>query len=282
MRLGIHLPQYGRAASPEAIAQIAMRAEEIGLADVWVSDHLVYPADQGYPASYLFDPLLTLGWAAAATERIGLGTSVMVVPQYHPLHLANSLASLDQLSGGRLTVGAGVGWSEAEFSALGQDFHTRGARMDEALEIMRLVWRESPASHQGNHYQFEDIKVLPQPAHPIPIWVGGSSHPGYDRAAAVGDGYQGLSKPPEEMGRIVSNIRAQLAESRPEAEFTFSYRTGWDPQGMDPAQIREERDRYAEAGVDHVVSAPWRTDAEAWVRSMEMLVDVVEPELVTP
>ena len=84
MRLGIHLPQYGRAASADAIRQIAVRAEEIGLADVWVSDHLVFPADQGYPASFLFDPLLTLGWAASATQRIGLGTSVMVVPQVSP------------------------------------------------------------------------------------------------------------------------------------------------------------------------------------------------------
>ena len=281
MRLGIHLPQYGRAGSPEAIQQVAVRAEEIGLADLWVSDHIVYPADQGYPASYLFDPLLTLSWAASATQRIGLGTSVMVVPQYHPLHLANSLASLDQLSGGRLTVGAGVGWSAAEYSALGQDFHTRGARMDEALEIMRLVWTESPASYQGNHYEFEDIKVLPQPAHAIPVWVGGSSQPAYDRAAMVGDGFQGLSKPPEEMGEIVAGIREQLAESRPEADFTFSYRTGWDPQGMEAAQIREERDRYAEAGVEHVVSAPWRTDADAWIRSMELLVEIVEPDLVT-
>lgn len=280
MRLGIHLPQYGRAASPEAIARIAVRAEEIGLSDVWVSDHLVYPADQGYPASYLFDPLLTLGWAAAATARIGLGTSVMVVPQYHPLHLANSLASLDQLSGGRLTVGAGVGWSAAEYAALDQDFRTRGARMDEALEIMRLVWSESPATYQGNHYQFEYIKVLPQPAHRIPIWIGGSSQPGYDRAAAVGDGFQGLSTPPEELASIVADIRAKLSTDRPDAQFTFSYRTGWDPQGMDPALIRDERDRYREAGVDHVVSAPWRTDADAWIRSMELLVEIVEPDLV--
>ena len=256
-----------------------MRAEEIGLSDVWVSDHLVFPADQGYPASYLFDPLLTLGWAAAATERIGLGTSVMVVPQYHPLHLANSLASLDQLSGGRLTVGAGVGWSVAEYAALDQDFRTRGARMDEALEIMRLVWSESPATYQGNHYRFEDIKVLPQPAHRIPIWIGGSSQPGYDRAAAVGDGFQGLSTPPEELARIMTGIRAKLSADRPDAQFTFSYRTGWDPQGMDPALIRDERDRYAEAGVEHVVSAPWRTDADAWIRSMELLVEIVEPEL---
>ncbi|MCY3635575.1 MAG: LLM class F420-dependent oxidoreductase [bacterium] len=280
MRLGIHLPQYGRAASPDAIRQVAMRAEEIGLADVWVSDHLVFPADQGYPASYLFDPLLTLSWAASATERIGLGTSVMVVPQYHPLHLANSLASLDQLSGGRLTVGAGAGWSAAEFAALDQNFGNRGARINEALEIMRLVWTESPASYHGNHYRFEEIKVLPQPAHPIPIWVGGSSQPAYDRAASVGDGFQGLSKPPEEMGKIVAGIRAQMAETRPDADFTFSYRTGWDPQGMDPAQIRDERDQYAEAGVEHVVSAPWRTDADAWIRSMELLVEIVEPDLV--
>lgn len=279
VKLGIHLPQYGRAASPDAIHRIAVRAEEIGLADVWVSDHLVYPAAQGYPASYLFDPLLTLSWAAAATTKIGLGTSVMVVPQYHPLHLANSLASLDQLSGGRLTVGAGVGWSEAEFAALGQDFRKRGARMDEALEIMRLVWTESPATYRGEHYQFEDIKVLPQPAHEVPIWIGGSSQLAHDRAAAVGDGFQALSTPPEELSEIVAGIQGRLAADRPNADFTISYRTGWDPQGMDPALIRDERDRYSEAGVEHVVSAPWRTDADAWIRSMELLAEIVEPDL---
>ena len=128
MKLGIHLPQYGRVASPQAITAVAVRAEELGLADLWVSDHLVQPASQTYPSPYLFDPLLTLGWAAAATTRIGLGTSVLVVPQYHPLHLANSLASLDRLCDGRLTVGVGVGWSAAEFAALGQEFHNRGAR----------------------------------------------------------------------------------------------------------------------------------------------------------
>src|SRR5689334_3418857 len=122
MKLGIHLPQYGRAASPEAIRAVTERAEVLGFADVWVSDHIVQPAAQSYPSPYLFDPLLTLGWAAAASEQIGLGTSVLVVPQYHPLHLANSLASLDRLSGGRLTIAAGVGWSAAEFAALDQEF----------------------------------------------------------------------------------------------------------------------------------------------------------------
>ena len=118
MRLGVHLPQYGRAASPEAIVSVAVRAEELGFADVWVSDHVAIPASQGYPSPYLFDPVLTLGWAAAATSRVRLGTSVMVVPQHHPLQLANQIASLDRLSGGRVTLGAGVGWSKAEFEAL--------------------------------------------------------------------------------------------------------------------------------------------------------------------
>lgn len=276
MKLGIHLPQYGRAASPEAIRAVAQRAEQLGFADVWVSDHIVQPAAQGYPSPYLFDPLLTLGWAAAATERVGLGTSVLVVPQYQPLHLANSLASLDRLSGGRLTIAAGVGWSEAEFDALDQDFTNRGARMDEAIDIMRLVWSQDPATFHGAHYSFDDIKVLPKPAHPIPIWIGGGGPAARRRAVTRGDGYHAISTSPEDLAPVVAAIR----EQRPGDDFVISYRTGWDPQGMDPVQIQDERDAYADAGVQHVISAPWRTDTDAWIRSMELLVDIVQPDLV--
>ncbi|MET0147284.1 MAG: TIGR03619 family F420-dependent LLM class oxidoreductase [Ilumatobacteraceae bacterium] len=274
MRLGVHLPQYGRAASPDAIRAVAVRAEELGLADVWVSDHVLQPASQRYPSPYLFEPLLTLGWAAAATTTIGIGTSVLVIPQYHPLQLANSLASLDNLSGGRLSVVAGVGWSEAEFTALDQRFDNRGARTDEAIDIMRLVWTDDPATFQGRYYAFEDLRVLPQPATPIPILIGGSSAAAFARATTRGDGYQGISTEPEDLAPIVSHLR----ERRPGADFVISYRTGWDPQGMDPSQIRDERDAYTEAGVEHVVSAPWRTDAADWIRSMELLVDIIEPE----
>ena len=274
MKLGIHLPQYGRAASPEAITAVAVRAEALGLADVWVSDHIVQPASQTYPSPYLFDPLLTLAWVAAATTRIGLGTSVLVVPQYHPLHLANSLASLDRLSGGRLTVGVGVGWSAAEFAALGQEFHNRGARTNEAIDIMRQVWSTDPATFHGEHYTFDDIKVQPKPAHPIPIWVGGAGRAAMDRAVTRGDGFQAISTKPDELASIIASLR----EQRPGDDFVVSYRTGWDPQGMDAALIRDERDAYVAAGVQHVVSAPWRTNTDDWIRSMEMLVDIVEPD----
>ena len=270
MRLGIHLPQYGRASSPDAIERVAVRAEELGYQDVWVSDHVVVPADQGYPSPYLYEPLLTMAWAAAATERVRLGTSVLVVPHHHPLSMANSLASLDKLSGGRLTLGVGVGWSTGEFAALDQDFATRGKRMDEALDIYRAAWETDPVSHDGAFYDFADMKLQPKPEARIPIWVGGAADAAIRRAARH-DGYQGISTPPDEMAALIQRLKDAGAGD----DFVVSYRTGWDPNGMDPQQIRDEAAAYAEAGVHHVVSAPWRSTTEEWIDSMEQLVDLV-------
>ena len=119
MKFGIHLPQFGRIAGPEAIQRAAVRAEELGFDDVWASDHLAAPAQGTYVPSHFYEPVITLTWAAAATSRVGLGTSVLVLGLRHPVHLAKELATLDLLSGGRLVVGAGVGWLKAEFAALG-------------------------------------------------------------------------------------------------------------------------------------------------------------------
>ena len=271
MRVGIHLPQFGRASSARSIGDAARAAEQLGFADVWVSDHVAQPASQGYPSPYLYDPLLTLTWAAGVTERVGLGTSVLVLPQHEPLWLANALASLDALSEGRLTVAAGVGWSEAEFRALGRSFHDRGRRTDEIIDLLRACWTEDPVTFRGAHHVVEDMRVLPKPAHPIPIWIGGGSEPAYRRAVARGDGFQAIGLDLDGVVRTVERIR----RDRPEPEFTISLRTGWDPQGMDPGRIRDERGAFAEAGIQHVVAAPWRTDAGAWLASMELLAGLV-------
>jgi probable F420-dependent oxidoreductase len=271
MQVGIHLPQFGRAASPAAITRAALTAESLGFADVWVSDHIAIPAAQDYPSPYLYDPLLTLTWAGAATERIGLGTSVLVVPQHNALALANSLASLDALSGGRLTVGAGVGWSAGEFAALGQSFTDRGRRMDEMLDVLRACWGADPVTFHGDFVHLDEMKVQPKPAHAIPIWIGGSSEPAYERAATRGDGFQAIGLDPA--GAV--DAVARLRRDRPDPSFTISLRTGWDPQGMEPDLIRRERDEFAAAGIQHVVSAPWRSDADSWMRSMELLADLV-------
>ncbi len=271
LRVGIHLPQYGRIAGPEAITQAARRAEALGFADVWVSDHVIHPASQTYPSPNLFEPLLTLAWAAAATSGIGLGTSVLVVPQHEPVALANRLATLDALAGGRLRLAVGVGWSEAEYAALGADFHRRGRRLDEALEMFKVLWRDDPASFQGPFHSFDDIRLLPKPVGPIPIWCGGSSETAYRRGVRAGDGFQIIGVTPEQAAPVVARLR----RDRPEPEVTISLRTGWDPLGMERERILAEKDQYQAVGIQHVVAAPWRKSVDEWLQAMEELAGLV-------
>lgn len=271
LRIGIHLPQYGRVASPDAIVRAARHAEDLGFDDLWVSDHTVHPAEQPYPSPYLYDPLVTMAWAGAVTERVGLGTSVLVVPSHEPVGLANRLASLDDLSGGRVIVGAGIGWSEREYRAVGQDFSTRGRRLDEALDLFRAVWADDPVDFDGEFTRLDQIRVLPKPARHIPIWVGGGSEAAYRRGVTKGDGFQVIGVTPDEAAPVIARLR----DDRPEPEFTVSLRTGWDPQGMEAGVIAEERVAFAEAGVQHVVCAPWRTDLDDWLRSMDQLAEIV-------
>jgi probable F420-dependent oxidoreductase len=272
VKVGIHLPQTGRASGPEAIRDAARLAEELGFADVWVSDHVIIPAAQEYPPTkYIYDPIVALTWAAAATLRIRLGTSVLVAPQHNPLWLAKSLASLDALSDGRLTPALGVGWSEAEFRALGQSFENRGARTDEIIDVLRVCWDSDPSSFAGEHYRFDDLRVLPKPAHRIPIWIGGSVEHARRRAVTRGDGFHAIGLTPEQAGEMVEVLR----RDRPEPEFTISLRTGWDPQGMDPEQIAREHHAFAEAGVQHMLAVPWRNETGAFLRSMELLAEII-------
>ena len=143
MQIGIHLPHAGDQATPELIRRTAQRAEDMGLSDVWVSEHIIVPR-ASFPRSPLFfDPVLSLTWAAAVTKRVRLGTSVLVLPMRHPLPLAKELATLQNLSGGRLILGVGVGWLEPEFAALGVPFREPGRRMDESIAMMRAVWRRT-------------------------------------------------------------------------------------------------------------------------------------------
>lgn len=271
MTYGIHLPQYGRVASGEAVARAARHAEELGFTDVWVSDHVVHPAEQSYPSPFLLDPFATLSWAAAVTERVRLGTSVLVVPQHNPVWLANHLATLDAMSGGRVVVGAGIGWSAREYEALGETFENRGKRIDEILELLRVAWRDDPATFEGEFYEFRDIRFLPKPAHHIPIWIGGGVEASFRRAVEQGDGFHVVGLKPPDLVPIVARLR----RDRPEESFTISARTGWDPQGMDPGLIRDENAAFEAAGVQHMVAAPWQKDLDSWLRSMDLLAGIV-------
>src|SRR5205823_705922 len=197
MRLGIHLPQIGRKAGPNAIRRAAVQAEQLGFADVWTSEHIILPNDAPYPPSPSFyDPVLALTWAAAYTSRVRLGTSVLVLPMRHPLPLAKELATLQNLSGGRFILGAGVGWLEAEFEALGVPFHERGRRMDEGIAMMRAVWSDDPVTFEARYVPavIDNMRMQPKPERPIPIWIGGTSEPALQRALRH-EGWHGSRAP---------------------------------------------------------------------------------------
>jgi probable F420-dependent oxidoreductase len=265
MRVGIHLPHIGRKAGPEAIRRAAVQAEELGFADAWSSEHIILPEGAPYPPSAVFwDPVLSLTWAAAFTSRIGLGTSVLVLPMRHPLPLAKELATLQNLSGGRFILGAGVGWLAAEFAALGAPFRERGRRIDEGIALMRAAWRDDPVSFPTRYIPavVEKMRMLPRPEKPIPIWIGGSSEAALRRALRQ-DGWHGSRLSPKEAGPIVQRLRAE----RPEPEFAISLRHGWD--GQDGGALAARLAGYEAAGVGHVLVEPAERTLDDWLAAVE-------------
>ena len=275
MKFGVHLPQSGPAASAEAVRRVAVHAEALGFSDVWVSDHLALPRGAPYPpSSYILDPIVTLTWAAAATQRIGLGTSVLVLPLRPPVLLAKSLASLDLMSGGRLTVGAAAGWLEAEFDALGVPFRERGARTDETLDLLRRCWTEDPvdATAPATRATLVDMRIKPQPERAIPIWIGGLSDIAIDRAVRSGDGWHGAFQKPEEAAPLARRLR----EARPEEAFTLSMRPSWDVLRDGEDVVSRELDAFREAGFQHIVADPVQRDVDAWLRCTETFARVFE------
>jgi len=276
MQFGIHLPQIGRKAGPEAIRRAAQQAEALGYDDVWVNDHLAVPADAPYPPSPSFyEPVITLTWAAAATERVRLGTSVLVLPLRHPVHLAKELATLDLLSGGRLILGAGVGWLEGEFQALGVPATERGARTDESIELLRRCWHDDPIDYQGRKVptRMEKIRTLPQPGRRIPIWIGGISAQAVDRAARLGDGWHAIRLSPEELRPTVDELRRR----RPEPDFAISLRLNLDPLLDGADEIKAKLDAYAALGLDHMSFEPRQRALDDWLKAVEAFWRLLEP-----
>lgn len=209
MKVGISLPQLGPQASAENLIRVARRAEELGYDSAWVLERLLWPISpkEPYPASpdgslpdayqLVFDPLETLTFVAAHTSKIRLGTSVLVLPYHTPIQLARRIATLDVLSGGRVDVGVGAGWSRDEFEAAGTPFERRGARSEEFLRAMIEIWTKDPVSFNGEFYHIPESMVGPKPLqkpHP-PIYVAGFGAYVFERAAKYGNGWNPAGVP---------------------------------------------------------------------------------------
>lgn len=186
MHLGIILPNFDQHASRDGVRAVAEAAEELGFDSVWATEHIIVGPEGVDPYGRVLDPLCTLSWIAGYTERIGLGTSIVLVPLHHPIRLAKEVATLQELSQGRLRLGIGVGWHEDEYGFMGVPFRGRGRRADEALRLMKALWTGEREFH-GELWSFENATFEPVPDGQPEIWVGGGSDRAVRRARELGD-----------------------------------------------------------------------------------------------
>jgi probable F420-dependent oxidoreductase len=186
VHVGVILPNYGRDSSPDAIRGTAELAEELGFDSVWATEHIIVGPEAVDPHGRVYAPLVTLVWIAGFTSRIALGTSIVLVPLHHPMHLAKEVATLQELSRGRAILGLGMGWHKDEYDFLGVPFAGRGRRGDEALRVMRAIW-SGARDYEGPLWSFHDATSEPLPKPQPEIWVGGSSERAVRRALELGD-----------------------------------------------------------------------------------------------
>jgi probable F420-dependent oxidoreductase len=304
-------PETGR--SSKACVDFALEAERLGFDSVWVTDHIVLPRtrEAAYPHndSGLFpydwrheihDPLAVLAAIAQATNRVEIGTAILVIPYREPLMTAKFLATVDQLSDGRLILGAGVGWLKDEFDALrlSQDvFDHRGGVTEEYIEVMRKAWGAAETfEHHGPRVSFGPVGAKPGPKAPgrPPIWIGGKGDIALKRAVRIGDGYFAISSDAPLLAQEVARLRAFAEQAgRDPAELRIALIGGMfptdQPLGADRApltgstgQILDDLRALAEAGLDHLAAGIGRfgdISYQASVEALDMVASDILPEL---
>lgn len=230
MQVSVVFPSVMYREGPQGVAKLLRGIEQIGFHGIDMFDHVVmgYPTEQRPAPFYspqmpIMEAFMLLAFAAAHTERVTLGTTVLVLPQREPTLVAKQVASLDVLSAGRVRLGVGTGWQASEYEAQGEDFSTRGRRMDECIEILRRYWGDEHVNFEGEHYQIEEMAMEPKPPQGgrIPIWMGGTRGPALKRVARMGDGWMAMNAPGD------PPLQERLAQLRGYAE----------EYGRDPASI---------------------------------------------
>lgn len=293
--VGLHLPHFGPLAHVDVLDQVILVAERDGLSTVWAGDHVALPAavTSRYPyhesgrASFdhdapYFDAVTLLTHAAARTRRIRIGLSVLVLPYRHPLMTAKLLATVDQLSRGRLDIGVGVGWMREEFELLGVDFARRGKLTDAALEVLLDAFADSPTAREASDYPFPAVGTRPltaQRPHP-PVIIGGHSAPAMRRALRFGNGWQATAGTADELAELVGRLR-QLAGGQLPDSFEIGSRVHlprFDATTKPDRRILELLRGYAAAGADHLLVDLWDRDAGRYQERLEALVGWLDLE----
>lgn len=271
MKFGFNV--FGR--PPETLAIIARKAEEVGFESIWISDHLIWPkeirSEYPYdpnpyqatptgpapvgPHTLLVDTLVLLSHLAAVTSKLRLGTGVYILPIRNPIVTARAVSTLDILSGGRLTLGVGMGWMPEEFEMAAEGFDDRVERFEECLGVLKTLWEDDVPEFHGKFFDFGPAKFEPKPVqkpHP-PILIGGESLAAYRRAARLADGFYGLGghgRTPELAAQRVRSLRRWLTEyGREDVPFEITVSCGKPT----PSEVQQ----FAEVGVSRLMVSPW-------------------------
>lgn len=283
MEIGLFTPLGNGNATAEVLRTLGREAEDRGFESIWVAEHVVlfddyesqypYAEDGRFPGggdTGLLEPLTALTYLAAVTDRIRLGTGICLVPQRNPVYTAKQVVDLDNLSGGRVDFGIGVGWLEEEFDALNTPFERRGKRTDEYLQVMRSLWTEDVSSFAGELYDLPACRMYPKPVqspHP-PIHVGGESDAALRRVARFGQGWYTFNRPPADLVEPLATLDALLAaegRSRSDDDFQLTVCPYFQP--VDAASI----EAYGELGVDRVVLLCLAFDADGMRAQLDAL-----------
>ena len=255
MKFGLFAVNMYACSYPKTAIQIAQLAEEAGFESLWAGEHVVLPDPQALlspmaPHDRILDPVIALTYLSAHTSQVRLGTGIIILPQRNPLVLAKELASLDELSGGRLICGIGVGYLEPEFRALGIPFTDRGARTDDYLAAMRTIWTQPHPAYHGRFVSFEGVQAHPQ--RNIPIVVGGESPPAYRRAVESATGWYGFNLDLNRTTRALADIGEAMQHSaRPQELGNLEISvTPAEPVTLDDVK------RFADLGVHRLIVMP--------------------------
>ena len=288
MDVGVFVPLGNGNATPEILRTLGPAVEERGFESIWVAEHVVlfdeydsaypYSPDGRFPGgadSGLLEPLTALTYLAAVTDRVRLGTGVCLVPQRNPVDTAKQVTDLDNLSGGRVDFGVGVGWLREEFEAVGMPFERRGARADEHLAVMKALWTEEVSEHRGELYDLRACRLYPKPVqrpHP-PIHVGGESDAALRRAARPARGWSSSNRPPDTLAEPLARLDGLLAaEGRSRDGFTISVCPYFHP--VDAATV----ERCVALGVDRLIVLCLAFDTDTLRAQLDQLAtDVLEP-----
>ncbi len=266
MRIGVLLRNMGPQSAPGLLRACALRAEAGGLDDLWVVDHIAIPPDdaEGSDGRYL-DPLSTLAHLAGVTTRIGLGVTVLIAPYRPPLPTAKVIATVQELSGGRLQLGVGVGWMEAEFRALGVDRGRRGVLTDELLAFMHECFADDEVTRHGQRFLFR-----PRPVRP-PFLIGGAAAHAFERIVSYGDGWMPMDGKPDALREPVQELTARLRDAGKPPPMVIPL-TGLPLDDLPRA--RDQLEALADIGVTGIVHAGKYADERGFAEIVDRLREV--------